>query len=88
MTAKSTSQTAVDPIRAVLVGLVKWSKPLPVWQQDALRRLYLTGKLSEADFADLSNLCRHAHGLLEEGESSLTPEPLESAHVPAQLDLR
>ena len=85
MTAQAAPQTPVAHVHTVLAHLVIWSKGLPVWQQDALRRLYLTGKLLDADLAELSRLCREPHGLLGKDESSVTAEPIESAHIPAQL---
>ena len=71
MTAKAPAQTFADPIRESLAEIVIWCEALPVWQQDALRRLYLNGILSEADLAELSRLCRQPHNLLAKGESPL-----------------
>ena len=84
MTAKATTQTAGDPIRAALAELLIWADALPVWQQDALRRLYLTGKFSNTDLAELSQLCRQPHALLGKEESPIVAEPLDFTHFPAQ----
>ena len=55
---KSDASSEVTPASA-LSDLVPWSKELPVWQQDALRRLYKSTSLSESDRAELRKLCRH-----------------------------
>lgn len=84
MTARSTTQTPADPIRAALADMVIWSDGLPVWQQDALRRLYVTGKLTSTDMAELSKICRQPHALLKKAETPITAEPLEFTHFPAE----
>jgi hypothetical protein len=74
---------SADPIRAALNDIVTWSVDVPAWQRDALRRLYGQQKLTATDVAELYVLCRQVHGLLEEGESPLTGQPLDASHVPA-----
>jgi len=81
----ASSQSTVDPIRAALSDFVTWSAELPVWQRDALRRLYAQGKLTPTDINELDTLCRQAHGLLEQGETSIAPEALQTGHVPSNL---
>lgn len=78
-------QETADPIRAVLRDLVTWSETLPTWQRDALRRLYLQCNLSQTDIDELHTLCLQSHGLLEQGQTPLIAQPLESAHVPASV---
>lgn len=40
-----------------------WSILQPVWQRDALRRLFTTGDLSSADIDELVEICKGEHGL-------------------------
>jgi energy-coupling factor transporter ATP-binding protein EcfA2 len=83
MPGKSTTQATVDPIHAALEHLAKWSSSLPIWQQDALRRLYSAGKLSDTDFSELSRLCREPYKLLEITESPVQPQPVQVSHFPS-----
>lgn len=62
----------------VLEELLAWSNDRPAWQRDALRRLVLTGELSDADIADLTEICKSTHGLAEQQ----TATPLTKEHVP------
>lgn len=79
------SHSIADPIRSALTDLASWSRDLPGWQRDALRRLYLQQKLSQSDLDELYALCCQAHGLLEPGQVPPTPEPLQTSHVPTDL---
>lgn len=45
-----------------MTDIVGWSKELPLWQQDALRRIVENGDLVEADISELVVLCKRAHG--------------------------
>src|ERR1035438_4413522 len=58
--------------------ILEWAKTLPLWQQDALRRLFLQTRLTEDDKADLRRLM-----LKEKGLESVapTPAPLSRAHM-------
>ncbi len=67
---------------AVLGELVDWSKTLPLWQRDALRRLYQSCSLTETDKSELLTLCRHSSGLLATDARVPTAEPLSKDHVP------
>lgn len=79
------SQTIADPIRSALTDLASWSRDLPGWQRDALRRLYLQQNLSQSDLDELYVLCCQAQGLREPGQVTLTPEPLQTSHVPTDV---
>ena len=79
------SQAIADPIRSTLSDMANWSRDLPGWQRDALRRLYLQQKLSPSDLDELYMLCCQAHGLLEPGQVPSTLEPLQASHVPIDL---
>jgi hypothetical protein len=62
----------------VLKEILEWSQDRPDWQRDALRRLVLSGGLSDDDIRDLKELCKSAHGLAEQQEAV----PLAKEHVP------
>jgi ABC-type cobalamin/Fe3+-siderophores transport system ATPase subunit len=49
----------------VLVEILEWSKERPGWQRDALRRLFVATAISSQDVADLTNMCKGAHGLAD-----------------------
>lgn len=70
---------------ALLNEILKWAETkLPLWQQDAVRRLFQREDgLSSKDYDELYALLKAAHGL--PNPPDLTPEPLKSAHLPAAL---
>jgi len=41
-----------------LADIVAWSKDCPAWQQDALRRLFTSEKLTSSDIEELISLCK------------------------------
>jgi hypothetical protein len=47
----------------VLAEILEWSEGRPAWQRDALRRIFSAASLSPADFDELTDLCKGAHGL-------------------------
>ena len=63
---------------SVLEELLKWSQHRPAWQRDALRRLVLSGDLSDEDIRALTDICKSAHGLAEQPGIA----PLTKEHVP------
>ncbi|MDE0224392.1 MAG: ATP-binding protein, partial [Gammaproteobacteria bacterium] len=64
----------------VLDELLDWSVGRPVWQRDALRRLVVTGELSEKDIDDLTEICKAKHGLAEQEVT----HPLTKEDVPTR----
>lgn len=62
----------------VLQEILEWSTDRPAWQRDALRRLVLSGDLSDDDIRALTDMCKSAHGLAVEQ----TLAPLAPEHVP------
>jgi energy-coupling factor transporter ATP-binding protein EcfA2 len=62
----------------VLLEILKWSQNRPLWQRDALRRLVQGGELSDQDTDSLAAVCRSAHGLAEQQETT----PLAKEHIP------
>lgn len=65
----------------LLDDILVWSATLPLWQQDALRRLFESGTLIERDFQELLHLLKAAHGV--EAATEPGPVPLALHHVPA-----
>lgn len=61
----------------VLQEILEWSSDRAGWQRDALRRLVLNGELSNDDVNALTEICKSAHGLAEQQETTpLTKEDL------------
>lgn len=70
---------------ALIDEILKWSEEkLPLWQRDAVRRLFQQETaLSVDDFSELYALLKAAHGL--PNPLKLIPEPLKAAHLPTVL---
>ena len=68
---------------ALLDDILKWTESdLPLWQLDAVRRLFQREDgLSNDDYAELYVLLKAAHGL--PNPLNLTPAPLAVTHLPA-----
>ncbi|MCY4589919.1 MAG: AAA family ATPase [Alphaproteobacteria bacterium] len=64
----------------VLHEIVDWSKDRYPWQRDALRRLAVSGRLSDEDVQELAEICKAGHGLAE----PQNVVPLAREHVPDQ----
>jgi energy-coupling factor transporter ATP-binding protein EcfA2 len=64
----------------VLAEILEWSKDRNAWQRDALRRLVVTGDLSDDDILELASICKSAHGLAEQQAVA----PLAEEHVPSE----
>jgi energy-coupling factor transporter ATP-binding protein EcfA2 len=52
-------------LMVILHEILKWSKGLPEWQQDAIARLYAKPDLSVQDFDDVYALLKAAHGIID-----------------------
>lgn len=63
--------------------ILTWSKSLPSWQRDALRRL-VSSSLTPTDLDDLLDLCLTEAGLARRGTATLAPLPLDGKHLPQQ----
>lgn len=64
----------------VLEKIMVWSKELPPWQSDALRRLFLRRDLSDDDYADLVALAKKHKGIPD--SSNRVAVPLSNDHIP------
>lgn len=65
----------------ILEKLIEWSRELPAWQQDAIRRIF-QGKIIENDVSEILQLLKHGHGLAPKCE--ITPKPLVEATPPSE----
>lgn len=67
----------------LLNNILAWANTdLPLWQRDAMRRLFQKQELHAQDFDDLYAMLKSAHGLPD--EQNRQPEPLAPEHLPAQ----
>lgn len=85
MTTAQEHESPADPVRATLGNFASWSELLPLWQRDALRRLYADCELSAKDLDELSLLCRQPHGLISDVETASTPRVLGPTDLPASV---
>ena len=72
----------------ILQEIQKWSLGLPVWQQDAIRRLYFNRELSTADLDDLFAMAKALHGIpdLEKREAvKIASAEIAAPQVPERL---
>jgi hypothetical protein len=60
----------------ILDEILKWSKKLPPWQSDALRRIWTQDALSESDESDLYQMLKKHHGLIKDDGGAEIPEPV------------
>ena len=69
---------------AVYDDLLEWSIERPMWQRDALRRLVVSGPLTDDDLAELTRLA-----LVEAGQDpGFQAIPLASDHLPTEGTMR
>lgn len=66
--------------KGVLETILEWSTNRPAWQRDGLRRILAKGRLDQTDIAELTLLCKQAHGLSVPGSKVV---PLDASHLPA-----
>jgi hypothetical protein len=66
---------------SILQEILKWSRGLPPWQQDAIARLYSNRELSREDFEDILALLKVEHGIADPGDRK--PSKLREAEVAA-----
>jgi hypothetical protein len=66
------------------MSLLVWSEDRPDWQRDALRRIAVSGQITQADRDAIHVRLKHAHGITVEGD--LTCTPLGTDHLPPDTD--
>jgi len=64
-------------MRDVAADILEFSRERPVWQRDALRRIFASGELSSKDFEELAELCKASNGLAD----PVPVKPLSEEHV-------
>jgi hypothetical protein len=82
---------------SILQEIHTWSKTLPDWQQDAIRRLYVDRYLTATDLDDLYALAKAAHGIedtekrvpakLDDSDLAVPPMPNRLVQIAAIKDL-
>jgi len=66
------------------VDLIKWSKQLPEWQRDALRRVLVKGALTSGDIADLVELAKAPHDSGNGSTAKAVPASEDHAQLSAE----
>jgi hypothetical protein len=64
-------------MRDVSADILEWSLERPLWQREALRRIFTSKELSARDFVALAELCKAGRGLSD----PLSSEPLSAEHL-------
>jgi energy-coupling factor transporter ATP-binding protein EcfA2 len=77
----------MEPV-PLLQDLLEWSQAAPRWQRDALRRLFVSDALEDADYDALILLLKAEAGALPEGSSVPVFNPLSAEHLPDPGALR
>ena len=65
---------------SVLQEILTWSTSLPLWQSDAIRRLFVNADLSDEDMDDLFALLKSEHGIPD--PKGRAPVQLDAADIP------
>jgi energy-coupling factor transporter ATP-binding protein EcfA2 len=69
---------------AIYEEVLAWSGRLPIWRQDALRRLCVHGPWSDQDLDELLDLAKQQHGVASGLEPAIEPAPFAEEHFPAE----
>ena len=79
--ADDASVSRASPFTAIL----EWSRAWPVWQQDALRRIVVTGDLTKQTWASWRTSGKIKHGLAPASVTTVAM-PLTEMHIPGGPD--
>ncbi len=63
----------------IFAEILQWSVSQPLWQRDALRRLFGVGTLTPTELGTLTEICKSAHGLAPSAKKAV---PLSAQHLP------
>lgn len=69
-----------------LERILEWSKDLPDWQRDAVRRLLTQETLTDRDDADVLAMLKEAEGLVDPARPAPMPKPLSEHHLTASRE--
>ena len=72
----------------ILSRIADWSRALPGWQSDAVRRILLKGELTESDRKELLAMLKKARGIEDPDNPAPPPVALEAGDVPGPSDSR
>jgi hypothetical protein len=82
MTTAAVAVEETAPKKSLLEQILEWSETLPVWQRDALRRLFVRSspELTEADYEELFTLLKKGKGIL--GVTAVAAIAWSKEHLP------
>jgi energy-coupling factor transporter ATP-binding protein EcfA2 len=66
--------------------VLAWAVRLPLWRQDALRRVCLQGEWSDADLAEILDLAKQHQGINSTLSPAPQPIPFARDHFPAEAN--
>lgn len=67
---------------AVVEEIIVWAKSLPLWQQEAIRKILSKGQLDEKDYIELVELCKEDYGVLDK-KKIFKIRPLDKSFFPS-----
>lgn len=70
-----------EMLMMILQEILKWSKGIPAWQQDAVARLYVKSDFSDQDYEDVYSILKSANGIID--KKGIVPTKLADEQVAA-----
>ena len=80
MTEVTEAAQSISPLQKI----VAWSKGLPKWQQDALRRIIESGDVDSDDVEELVQLCLLENDI--EVDGGWVPKPIADGSIPVKSE--
>lgn len=71
---------------AIYEEVLAWADRLPLWRQDALRRLCIHGEWDDADLEEILGLAKQHHGIGSTLDPAPQPIPFARDHFPAEAN--
>lgn len=71
---------------AIYEEVLEWAGRLPLWRQDALRRLCVQGAWTEEDLSEILDLAKQHHGIPSALQPALQPIGFAAEHFPAEAN--
>ena len=72
----------------IINNIIKWSKDLPKWQQDALRRLITNTEINERDIIELTNMCLSLKGWTYFSDTPPVPSIISTENDDSDIDVK